>query len=239
VSRLLFFLLLVANLAFGAHLWLTASYGEPDFSARERNREEAKIVAVIPPVIAARRAEETRMQVQSLAGAACVEFAGVAAADVPQAREAFAAMQLGERLSERRVEEITRHWVFIPPAKDRRTAEQSATILRQRGITELSIRPDHAISLGVFSTEEAARRYLAQLEAKGTKTAQVGPFAKEVKDSVFLVRDPDAQLVARLALLQRDHPTSTLRAVSCPAPEGGAATKAPAPPQAAAPAAKK
>ncbi len=182
------------------------------------------------------------MQVQTLSGAACVEFAGVAAADLPQAREAFAAMQLGERYSERRVEEITRHWVFIAPAKDRRTAEQSAALLRQRGITELSIRPDHAISLGVYSTEEAARRYLAQIEAKGTKGAQVGPFAKEVRDSVFLVRDPDTQLVTRLALLQRDHPTSTLRAVSCPAPESNGTTAAKAqgqaataPPQAAQP----
>ena len=234
MSRLLFFLLLVANIAFGAHLWLTASAGEPDFSLRERNRDEARIIAVIPPLIAARRAEETRMQVQTLSGAACVEFAGVAPADLPQAREAFAAMQLGDRYSERRVEEITRHWVFIAPAKDRRTAEQSAALLRQRGITELSIRPDHAISLGVFSTEEAARRYLAQIEAKGTKGAQIGPFAKEMRDSVFLVRDPDTQLVARLALLQRDHPTSTLRAVSCPAPEGNGATATKAPGQAAA-----
>ena len=47
MSRLLFFLLLVANLAFGAHLWLTAKPAEPDFSRRERNRDEAKVVAVI------------------------------------------------------------------------------------------------------------------------------------------------------------------------------------------------
>jgi hypothetical protein len=51
----------------------------------------------------------------------------------------------------------------------------------------------------------------------------VGPFAKEVKDSVFLVREPDTELVARLALLQREYATSTLRAVPCPAPEGATA----------------
>ena len=238
VSRLLFFLLLIANLAFGAHLWLTRPAGNPDFSLRERNRDEARIVAVIPPVVAAQRAERTRMQVQTLAGAACVEFAGVAADDLPLAREAFAAMQLGDRFSERRVEEVTRHWVYFAPARDRRAAEQAAAALRKQGVSELSIRPDHAISLGVFSTEEAARRYLAQVEAKGVKGAQVGPFAREVKDSVFLVREPDTQLVTRLALLQRDHPASTLRAVACPAGEGGAAAPAQTPakaPAAAAP----
>jgi hypothetical protein len=220
VSRLLFFLLLVANLAFGAHLWLTAGPAEPDFSRRERNRDEAKLVAVIPPLVAARKAEETRAQVQSLAGAACIEFAGIAPADLAQAREAFAAMQLGDRLIERRVEEITRHWVHVPAARDRRAAEQNASALRRLGITDLSIRPDNAISLGVFSTEDAARRYLSLVEAKGAKGVQVGPFAKELKDSVFLVREPDTELVARLALLQREHAASTLRAVPCPAAEG-------------------
>ena len=224
MSRLLFFLLLIANLAFGAHQWLTAAPAEPDFSRRERNREEARIVAVIPPIIAARRAEETRMQVQTLAGAACVEIAGIAIADLPQAREAFAAMQLGDRLTERKVEEITRYWVYIPSARDRRSAEQAASVLRRQGLSDLSIRPDYAISLGVFSTEEAARRYLLLVETKGAKGAQVGPFSREVKDSVFLVRDPDTQLVARLALLQREHSASTLRAVACPAADSGATT---------------
>jgi hypothetical protein len=226
VSRLLFFLLLVANLAFGAHLWLTAPPAEPDFSRRERNRDEARIVAVIPPVVAAQRAEETRRQVQSLAGAACVEFTGIDPAALPQAREAFAAMQLGERLTERKVEEITRHWVFMPPARDRRAAEQAASLIRRQGLSDLSVRPDFAISLGVFSTEEAARRYLTLVEAKGVRGAQVGPFSREVKDSVFLVREPDTELIARLALLQREHAKATIRAVACPAagpPEATAA----------------
>jgi hypothetical protein len=232
VSRLLFFLLLIANIAFGAHLWLTAPPPEPDFSRRERNREEAKVIAVIAPIIAARKAEETRVQMQSLAGATCVEFAGVASADLAQAREAFAAMQLGDRLVERKVEEITRYWVYTGPAKDRRAAEQAASILRKQGMSDLSVRPDFTISLGVFSTEEAARRFLVLAEAKGAKGAQVGAFAREAKDSVFLVRDPDTQLVARLALLQREHPASTLRAVSCSAGDGSS-TSAAAPSQAA------
>ncbi len=226
MSRFLFFILLVANVAFGAHLWLTAAPAEPDFSRRERNRDEAKLVAVIPPVVAARKAEETRAQVQSLAGAACVEFAGVAPAELAQARQAFAAMQLGDRLIERRVEEITRYWVFVPPARDRRTADQTAATLRGRGISDISIRPDFAISLGVFSTEDAARRFLSLVEAKGAKGVQMGPFAKEVKDAVFLVREPDTELVARLALLQREYSASTLRAVACPAPEAPANTQA-------------
>lgn len=218
MSRLLFFLLLVANLAFGAHLWLSASAGKADFSARERNRDEVRIVAVTPPVIAARKAEESRRTVQALAGAACVEFSGVGGAEMARAREAFAALKLGPRLEERRVEEITRHWVFLPPAKDRRAAEAAIAQVRRQGVGEVSIRPDNSISLGVFSTEEAARRFLATVENKGVKGAQVGPFAKDLRELAFLVKEPDTEMVARLTLMQRDYSGAQLRAVACPGP---------------------
>jgi len=216
MARLLFFLLLVAVLAFGAHLWLSAGAERADLAIRERNPDEVKIVAVTPPMIAARKAEESRRTVQALAGAACVEFSGVAAADIPRAREAFATLKLGDRLVERRVEEITRHWVFVPPVRDRRAAEARMAQLRTQGVSEMSIRPDNAISLGVFSTEEGAKRFLSQIEAKGVRGAEAGAFTKELREITMLVRDPDTETVARLALLQRDYPNAQLRAVSCP-----------------------
>jgi hypothetical protein len=219
VSRFLFFILLLATLGLGAHLWLTASAERTDFSTRERNRDEVRVVAVTPPTVAARTAEENRKTVTSLAGAACVEFSGIAAADIPRAREAFGALKLGERLIERRIEEITRHWVFVPPALDRRTAEANMAQLRRQGVNDLSIRPDNAISLGVFSTEEAARRFLTALEAKGVKGAESGPFVKELREIVMLVREPDTETVARLTLLQRDYANTLLRAVPCPPAE--------------------
>ncbi len=216
MSRFLFFLLLLATLGLGAHLWLSAAAEKTDFSTRERNRDEVRIVAVTPPTVAARTAEETRKTVQSLAGAACVELSGIAGADIPKARDAFAAFKLGDRLTERRVEEITRHWVFIAPANDRRSAEVNMAQLRRQGVSDMSIRPDNAISLGVFSTEEAARRFLTSLEAKGVKGAEVGPFVKEMREIVMLVREPDTETVARLALLQREYANTLLRAVPCP-----------------------
>jgi hypothetical protein len=217
VSRLLFFILLIAALTFGTHLWLASATEKADFSNRERNRDDVRIVAVTSPATAARDAEATRLAVQSLAGAACVEFSGITGADVARAREAFGAMKLGERLVERRVEEITRYWVFMPAARDRRSAEVSMAQLRRQGVNDMSIRPDNAISLGVFSTEEAARRFMTSLEAKGVKGAEAGPFAKEMREVVMLVREPDTELVARLTVLQRDYPGAQLRAVTCPA----------------------
>lgn len=217
MSRFLFFLLLLAVLAFGAHIFLSVQAERSDFSARERNPAEIRVIAVTPPTMAARRAEETRLAMNSLAGAACVEFSGIAPADAQRARDSFAALQLGTRITERRIEEITRHWVFVPPARDRRAAEAAIAQMRRQGVSELSIRPDNSISLGVFSTEEAARRFLQSLQARGVQGIEQGPFVRDLRELVMLIREPDTELVSRLAVLQRDFANSQLRAVPCPA----------------------
>lgn len=216
MARFLFFILLVGILGLGAHLWLT-SQGEPtDFSGREKNRDEVRIVAVTPPSIAARRIEDARKAAQSLVGAACIEFSGIQPADASRAREAFNSLQLGERLAERRVEDISRYWVYIPGSSDRRAAENRMAELRRQGVADLSIRPDNAISLGVFSSEEAARRFLTTLSARGIRGAEQGPFSRDLREIAMLIRDPDTELVARLTVMQRDYPASQVRAVPCP-----------------------
>lgn len=217
MSRLIFFLLLIAAIALGFHVWLTAKTETSDYSTREKNRDEVRLVAVTSSATAARNAEDARRTMQSLAGSACVEFSGIAAADAQRARDAFNTLQLGTRLAERRVEEITRYWVFIASARDRKTAETTMANLRKQGVNDMSIRPDNAISLGVFSTEEAARRFMTSLEAKGVKGAEAGPFAKEMRELVMLIREPDTETVARLTILQREYPGAQLRAVTCPA----------------------
>lgn len=217
MARFLFFVLLVACVAFGVQIALTLPTGPPDFSRRERNPGDVRVVAVTPPDAAARAAQETRSAVKSLAGAACVEFAGFRAADLQRARDSFAALQLGDRFTERRIEDVTRYWVFVPASKDRRTADQVAQ-LKRLGVNDVSVRPerDNAISLGVFSSEDAARRFLDQMRGKGVQDAESGPFARETRGVAMLVRDPDTETVARLAILQRDFPGAQLRAVTCP-----------------------
>jgi len=218
VSRFLFFLLLLAVIALGVHLWLSAQAERPDFSLRERNRDEMRIAGVTPPEEAAKRAEQARRTVQSLSGAACVEFSGIAAADATRVHDAFAAFRLGDRLTERRVEEVSRYWVFVPATRDRRGAEAYVAQLRARGVADLAVRPDNSISLGIFSTEDGARRFLASVQAKGVADAEYGPFARDLRELVMLVREPDTELVARLAALQREFTGAQLHAVPCPTP---------------------
>lgn len=199
----------------GAHIALSSQAERGDFAVREKNRDEIKLIAVTPPVMAAKRAQENRTAIQALVGAACVEFSGIVPGEAQKAREAFAAMQLGDRLTERRLEEVSRYWVYVA-LRDRKAADNAMAELKKKGVNDVSLRPDNTISLGVFSTEEAARRYLAQVESKGVRGAEQGPFTKELRELVMLVKEPDSELLQRLTLLQRDYANTQLRAVGCP-----------------------
>jgi hypothetical protein len=224
LSRFLFFLLLIANVGYGAHVYLgAAGEGRPDWTSREKNPQDLTILAVIDAATATRAQLDSKTAAMALTGAACVELSGVAPADQARARDAFTAMSLGTRLIERRVEEITRYWVYLPPAKDRKSAESAVAGLKKQGLVDLSIRPDNSVSLGVFSSEDAAQRFLAQAEGKGAKAATMGPFSRETRDVLYLVREPDTELVARLVVLSRDYAGSRLRPVACPVAEVSAA----------------
>ena len=71
------------------------------------------------------------------------------------------------------------YWVFIPPLPSRQEAERRSEALKQAKAPEFFIVQDppamrFAISLGVFSTREAAEERLIDLRLKGIDAAQVG-----------------------------------------------------------------
>jgi hypothetical protein len=112
-------------------------------------------------------------------GGSCVEWGGFAVAEAPKAEQALAPLALGARLSQRRSEEKAGWWVFIPPQANRAAALKKTAELKTLGIDEFFVLQDEgkmrwAVSLGVFSSEEAARSRLEALRAKGVRSAQTG-----------------------------------------------------------------
>lgn len=216
--RFLFFLLLVINAAFGAHLWLSHARGAADDpKKREINPEAMKIVAIADPKVAANtaaRVNAAKQLAESVAQGACIEFS-VKSADAEKVQKSLAELNLGDRLTERKLEEVNRWWVFIPPANSRAAADSQVASLKRQGVKDISLQPDNGISLGVFSSEEAAAKVLAEVQGKGAKAAQKAPRASQVTGQIFTVREPDTQLVARFTLLSADMPNSTLKAAPC------------------------
>lgn len=216
--RFAFFLLAVINIAFAAHLWLTHARGAADDpTKREINPAAMKIVAVADPKAAAAtaaRVSAAKQLAESVAQGACIEFS-VKSADAEKVQKSLAELNLGERLTERKLEEVNRWWVFIPPANTRAAADSQITSLKRQGVKDISLQADNSISLGVFSSEEAAAKVLSEVQGKGAKGAQKAPRTTQVTGQIFTVREPDTPLVARFTLLSADMPDSTLKATPC------------------------
>ncbi|MDP2880502.1 MAG: hypothetical protein Q8N89_02850 [Azonexus sp.] len=81
-------------------------------------------------------------------------------------------------------------WVFIPSLPSKVEAEKKSTELRELGVTEFFVVQDelnrNAISLGVFSSEKGGQDKLAELKAKGVRSAQVAP--RPGKDSLVTLQ---------------------------------------------------
>jgi hypothetical protein len=235
--RFAFFILLIANIAFGVHIYLTETRPANELP-REVNREQIKIVGVMDAARAQKDAEANRKLIASLNGSACVDFS-TKPADAARAQGLFAEMKLGDRLSTRNVEEFTRFGIAIGGLKDRRSADALLANLKKAGVKDVSILADNSISLGVFSSEEAAKRYQGELENKAAtwvKGATITPRNSQIRETVFTVREPDTNTVARLTILQREFEGSNLKAVECPGALPAAVVTLPppdkAPPQA-------
>jgi hypothetical protein len=72
------------------------------------------------------------------------------------------------------------YWVFVPPLPNKAAAERKASELKALGVADYFIVQESgvnhfAVSLGVFSTEQAAKDRLEVLRGQGVRSAQMGP----------------------------------------------------------------
>ena len=152
--------------------------------------------------------------------AVCMEWSDFSGADLKRASEALAGMQLGEKLSQRPVEYNIGYWVYIPPLKNKASINQKIEQLKARGVEEYFVVQEagewqHAISLGVFKSEDAAQKFLESLAAKEVRSAKIGERASKLKATVFVFNAIDAQTADKLTGLQKDFPASELKKVAC------------------------
>lgn len=226
--RIIFFLLLLANLAFFAWAYLGSGRvgDEPQLVEQQLNPDEIRLLSTeqIAKLAAerAKQAAERPKPPPKTPVAACLELGGFNPSDVPQVQKALDPLALGPRLSQRRAEEIASYWVFIPPLRNRQAASLKAAELRKLGVEDFFVVQEDpklrfAISLGVFKTEEAANSRLAELRKKGVRTARVGPRETSVQKVYFSVREVPDALVAKLNELRQSFAGTELK--DCPAGE--------------------
>ena len=152
---------------------------------------------------------------------ACLEWGVFAGPAVAKAEAALARLELPPAQVERVVADSGGYWVYMPPQKNKADADRKLGELKALGVTEFFLVQDagqwrNAISLGIFSTDEAAQAYLAKLKERGVRTATTGRRENFLKQVVFYVREPNEATVARVTALQPEFPGSEIKAGACP-----------------------
>lgn len=155
-----------------------------------------------------------------VATANCLEWSDFSGTDLKRANEALAMLKLGGKLSQREIEYNIGYWVYIPPLKDKAAVNSKIAQLKARGVEEYFVVQEagewqHAISLGVFKSAEAAQKFLDSLVARDVHTAKMGERASKLKAIVFVFNGVDGTVVDRLNELKKDFPSAELKKVAC------------------------
>lgn len=230
--RIVFFLFLLANLAFFAWTYLGSgrAVDESQLVAQQVNPQEIRLLSGEQVgKLAAERAKQVGERPKAPAKppvAACLELGGFSPGDAPQVQKALEPLGLGARLTQRRAEEIASYWVFIPPLRSRQSANLKAAELKKLGVDDFYVVQEDsklrfAVSLGVFKTEDAANSRLAELQKKGVRTARVAPRETSVQKVYFSIREVPDALAAKLNDLRQSYAGTELK--ECPSEETRAA----------------
>lgn len=221
--KVLLGILLVANLIFFA-VMRGDLLGDSSAELTQPALNEGKIHLLnAPPVVSSKAVTSAVPEINKNAENAaplCMEWSDFSGADLKRASDALAIFSLGEKLSQHIVEYSIGYWVYIPPLKDKAATNQKIAQLKARGVEEYFIVQEdgefqHAISLGIFKTKDAAQKYLDSLNAKDVRSAKVGERASKLKATVFVFNQIDARVADKLNVLQKDFPASELKKTDC------------------------
>jgi len=207
--RLLFYVLLAANVVLLGVVWLRPPQTSPDADLlnQQIKPENVRIIAARPLVAPTIKT-------------ACLEWGPFGTGEVKPAQSALEALQSDIAITQREAQTFAGFWVYIPPLDTRSEVDHKIAELRKLGVEEYYAVESqgpmrNAISLGIFKTEEAANAYLERLRDKGVRSARAGSREHRVTQTVLVVHEPDVALTAKLAELRLQFPGTELKALQC------------------------
>lgn len=176
--RAIVFLLVVANLAFFA--WTQGYLGQrenPDAVRMTQQLAADKLTVLSrdePPKAKLAVVEKKAAVVEK-----CLAWAGLSPAETDQLDGVLGEGFAGLRRTRHAIPESSSWWVFIPALANKAEADKKAGELKRMGAPEFFVIQDpgpnrFAISLGIFSSEQAAEERLETLRTKGVRSAKSG-----------------------------------------------------------------
>jgi hypothetical protein len=238
--KIIFTLLIIANLLVIAWFKLDAEPMKIELQSREHNASAVKVVtgqlgsspAPTEAPMATANSESTPTPQATVANSPtpsptvapklaghCIRWTGITGEQIDAAREKLRA--LGISASESSSGESTKVWVYMPPLESMEVAKVKAAQLAEMGVTDYFIvnnggRWQNAISLGIFSTREAGERHLAELQAKGVRSAVVRDRDDTLKQASFSAKNISDAQMDKLTKLSQQFKGSVLRDLACP-----------------------
>jgi hypothetical protein len=151
---------------------------------------------------------------------ACMEWGEFSGTDLARAEKSLSGLKLGDRMTRRTVEYANGYWVYIPPLKNHAAVNKKIAQIKADGVHDYYVVQEpplwvNVISLGVFKTEEAAKKFQLSMKKKGVRTAKVGERKHRLKFTVFALKHIDADGRTQLAVLHNEFPNSELTTVAC------------------------
>lgn len=130
------------------------------------------------PEVVAKAETAAESEAKPAKGSDCVAWDRLSIADADKLAAALNGKFADFRLLRRAVNgEGSAWWVYIPPLTDKAEADKKAGELRGLGVTDffpIQEGPNRlAISLGVFTAEKGAQERLADLKARGVRSARL------------------------------------------------------------------
>lgn len=176
--RVFVFILVAANLVFLA--WTQGYLGEranPDAIRLQQQLDADKLRVLSRDEPPAPKAPERKVE-KVVPVEKCLAWTALAGADAGQLDALLADKFAGLRRERHVVPEVASWWVFIPPLPNKADADRKSGELKRLGAPEFFVIQDAgpnrwAISLGIFSSEQAANDRLESLREKGVKSAKV------------------------------------------------------------------
>lgn len=180
--RALVFLLILANLLFLA--WTHGYFGsasDPDaFRVEQQLRaDQVRVVARDEPPADAPTPEKTAKTEDKPVAELCLQLADLPLAESVRVENLLADKWPQFKVKRTSIDAGASYWVFIPPLASKQEVDNKAAELKKLRVPELFIVQENgpnnrAISLGLFSTREAATTRLEMLRNLGVRSAKVG-----------------------------------------------------------------
>ncbi len=230
----LFFVFLVVNLLVFGLINLGGGGGTVDPRSRELNASQVQIVTGQlnrpKPVASAVQAaavvasQPAAVPVPHVAASVvasklvCLRWSGFSTTQANTARNRIKA--LGLNASESGGAENAKVWVYIPPLDSQDEARKRAKQVAEFGVDDYFVvnngsKWQNAISLGLFSTREAAERRVAELRAKGVRSAIIRDKDDTLKPVTFILRNISEENRQKLVKAGSPFRGVELRETSC------------------------